>query len=320
MDNMPPDSARTSPGASWISGVAPMRFDHIVEGHQHRPNVRARKAVDHPRGSRRWDGSTGSTAGRGGRAGDRGELVVNAVDEPYGELASSFAGIARALFSAPTVLSTLQQIVDFAFATVEGCDVACISLRAKENVFTPAYSAPLALEVDQLQYAAREGPCLDAISKEPTVYAEDLADDQRWPVFGPQAAALGMRSLLSCRLSANGTRGALNLYAALPRAYGVIDRTKARIFAAHAGIALGVAEAREDTALSLDIGLQRIEDLIAALGTRETIGQAEGILIERERITPDQAFDALRRASQHLNIKLREVAMYVVETGEVPSD
>ncbi len=66
--------------------------------------------------------------------------------------------------------------------------------------------------------------------------------------------------------------------------------------------------------------LHRIDDLIAALGTQETIGQAEGILIERERITADQAFDVLRRASQHLNIKLREVAKYVVETGELPSD
>ena len=165
---------------------------------------------------------------------------------------------------------------------------------------------------------AREGACLDAISKEPTVYAEDLADDQRWPVFGPQAAALGMRSLLSCRLSANGTHGTLNLYAALPRAYGVIDRTKALIFAAHTGIALGVAEAREDAALSLDIGLHRIDELIAALGIRETIGQAEGILIEHERITPDQAFDV---CAEHLSTSTsrdREVAAYVVETGEVP--
>jgi hypothetical protein len=245
--------------------------------------------------------------------------LTNAVDEPYGELASSFAGIARTLFSAPTVLATLQQIVDFAFVTVEGSDVTCISLRTEDGVFTPAYSASLAFDIDQLQYAAHEGPCLDAISKEPTVYAEDLTDDPRWPVFGPQAAALGMRSLLSCRLSSNGTSGALNLYAALPRAYGAIDRTKALIFAAHAGIALGAAEAREDAALSLDIELHRIDDLIAALATRETIGQAEGILIERERITSGQAFDVLRRASQNLNVKLREVATYVVETGEVPS-
>jgi len=63
---------------------------------------------------------------------------------------------------------------------------------------------------------------------------------------------------------------------------------------------------------------RRAENLAAALVTRELIGQAQGILIERERITPDQAFVVLRQASQHLNIKLREVAQNLVETGERP--
>ena len=59
-------------------------------------------------------------------------------------------------------------------------------------------------------------------------------------------------------------------------------------------------------------------DLNTALGTRETIGEALGILMERERVTANQAFDILRRASQHLNIKLRDVAQNLVETGESP--
>jgi AmiR/NasT family two-component response regulator len=55
------------------------------------------------------------------------------------------------------------------------------------------------------------------------------------------------------------------------------------------------------------------------LGTRETIGEALGILMERERITADQAFDVLRRASQHLNVKLRDIAQNLVDTGETPN-
>jgi hypothetical protein len=180
------------------------------------------------------------------------------------------------------------------------------------------YSHPVALEVDSVQYETGEGPCLDAITKEAIVFAEDLAEDPRWPIFGPRAATLGMRSLLSCRLSAQGTLGALNLYAELPRAYGVIDRTTALIFATHAGIALGAAEALEDATVSLNTEIHRVENLRGALASREVIGRAEGILIERERITTDQAFAVLRRASQHLNIKLREVAQYVVDTGEIP--
>ncbi len=61
-----------------------------------------------------------------------------------------------------------------------------------------------------------------------------------------------------------------------------------------------------------------MQNLYDALGTRELFGQAQGILIEGERITGDQAFDVLRRASQHLNIKVREVARTLVDTGETP--
>jgi GAF domain-containing protein len=240
-------------------------------------------------------------------------------DQPYGHVAVAFAGIARTLFSARTVGETLQQIVDFAVLTVEGCDAAGISLLTGSRVTTPVYSHPVALEVDSVQYETAEGPCLDAITKETIVFAEDLAEDPRWPIFGPMAATLGMRSLLFCGLFADGTFGALSLHAGLRRAYGVIDRTKALIFATHAGVALGAAEAFEDAAISLNSEIHRVENLLRALASREIIGHAEGIIIERERITADQAFGVLRRASEHLNIKLREVAQYVVDTGEIPA-
>jgi hypothetical protein len=239
-------------------------------------------------------------------------------DRPYGDVAVAFADISRTLFSDPTVGGTLQRIVDFAVATVEGCDAAGISLLTGTEVTTPVWSDPVALDIDSIQYETGEGPCLDAVAGETIVYADDLAEDLRWPSFGPRAVALGMRSLLSCRLSADATLGALNLYAALPRAYGATDRTKALIFATHAGVALGAAEALENATVSLNTEMRRVKDLQGALASREVIGQAEGILIERERITADQAFSVLRRASQHLNIKLREVAQYVVDTGEVP--
>jgi len=244
-------------------------------------------------------------------------LVV--AETEYSELASTFADIARVLFSRPTVGATLRQIVTYASATVEGCDVASISVASGSGYTTPAYSGDVAVSLDEAQYESGEGPCLDAIESETVVYAEDLNDDGRWPVFGSRAAALGMRSLLAYRLATTTTFGALNLYARLPRAFGAVDRTKALIFATHAGIALAAAGALEDAKHALDVEVLRVENLRGALASREVIGQAEGILIERERITADQAFGALRRASQNLNIKLREVAAYVVETGEVPT-
>lgn len=243
---------------------------------------------------------------------------MSETDQHYGEVAGAFAEIARTLFSNPTLSGTLRQIVDFAVATVEGCDAAAITLLTEPRVTTAAYSDPIALEIGTIRDETGEGPGLDAMANEPVLYTEDLAEDLRWPTFGPRAAALGIRSVLSHRLSDSQTLGALILYARLPQAYGAVDRTKALIFAAHAGIALGAAEALERATASLSAEASLVENLRGALISREVIGQAEGILIERERIKPDQAFAVLRRASQHLNIKLREVAQYVVDTGEVP--
>ena len=61
-----------------------------------------------------------------------------------------------------------------------------------------------------------------------------------------------------------------------------------------------------------------VHQLQQALLSRDVIGQAKGILMERQRITADEAFDVLRKASQHLNVKLRNLAEHVVETGEIP--
>jgi GAF domain-containing protein len=214
--------------------------------------------------------------------------------------------------TAETVQDTMQRIVDLAVHTIEGCDHASISVLDGAQVATQVCSDPGVADVDVLQYDAHEGPCLDVVTQQATtVYAEDLTDDPRWPSFGPLAAAAGMRSLLAIRVLADRTLGALNLYARLPRAFGATDRATGVIFATHAGIALAAAEARSEA--------HRVEHLEQALSSRELIGQAQGILMERERITPDQAFDVLRRASQHLNVKLREVAQRLVDTGERPA-
>ncbi|MHB1988988.1 MAG: GAF and ANTAR domain-containing protein [Acidimicrobiales bacterium] len=228
------------------------------------------------------------------------------------ELTATFSEMVTALFAGGSAAGTLQTVVDLAVATIEGCDYAGIFLVLSDVVKTPALTDPIVGEVDALQQRHRQGPCLGVISDGGTIYAEDLESDPRWPLFGAEATAAGIRSALAIRLSANGSRGALNLYARYPHAFGVIDRGKASILAGLAGLALSVAE-------SHDAELHQVDNLQAALFSREVIGQAEGILMERERISGDQAFDVLRRASQHLNVKLRDVAQALVDTGERPA-
>jgi GAF domain-containing protein len=232
-------------------------------------------------------------------------------DEHVAELTASFGETAEILFSAGNPAETLQSVVDLAVETIEGCDFAGIFVLGEDGVTTPALTDPLVVQIDAAQHRCGEGPCLDAIAQGGTYYADELVDDSRWPLFGPEASKVGIRSALALRLSSNGTRGALNLYASYPQAFGVVDRAKALILASLAGIALSAAESHANEE-------RRYDELQAALVTREVIGQAEGILIERERITAEQAFVVLRRASQHLNIKLRDVARDLVDTGERP--
>jgi hypothetical protein len=231
---------------------------------------------------------------------------------PASDLLANFTQAAHGLFAAGGVELTLQAIVDLAVSTIEGCDVAGLFVMKAGEVAMPVQTDPVAAELDALQLDAHEGPCLDSIASGGVFYAEDLIGDPRWPHFGPQAGAAGVRSLLALALVGDGVSGALNLYARYPAAFGAVDRARGVVLASLAALALTVAEAHDEE-------VRRAENLRQALATRELIGQAQGILMERERITADQAFDILRRASQHLNTKLREVAQRLVDTGERPA-
>jgi len=235
----------------------------------------------------------------------------SSIDDCVLEIIQGFSEAARALYSAGGAADTLQRVVDLAVEIIEGCDFAGIFLLERDAVTTPVHTDPVVIEVDALQHRIGEGPCLDALTNGVVVSADDLAGDARWPRFGPQATAAGVRTVLALTLPGNGAHGALTLYARYPQAFAVIDRAKGLLLSAFAGLALSSAVAHDD-------GERRLDNLQAALAAGAVIGQAQGILIERERITPDQAFDILRRASQNLNIKLRDVAQSLVDTGEQP--
>ncbi|HEX3796128.1 MAG TPA: GAF and ANTAR domain-containing protein [Acidimicrobiales bacterium] len=239
------------------------------------------------------------------------ERLPNVDRDNLTELTHSVAESARVLFSAGSVQQTLDRVVELAVATIEGCDFAGIFLMTDEIVTTSAFTDPLVVEIDALQQAHAQGPCLDAIMSRLIMYADELSSEVRWSDFSPLAVNAGIRSVLALPLTADAQLGVLNLYARYPAAFGAVDRAKATILASLASLALALAHTHEDEE-------RRSENLQAALVTREIIGRALGILMERERISTQQAFDILRRASQRLNIKLREVAKRLVETGEDP--
>jgi transcriptional regulator with GAF, ATPase, and Fis domain len=189
------------------------------------------------------------------------------------------------------------------------CDAASVSLvygpRKKRRVKTPAASHHLAAANDQLQQELSEGPCLDAIFEQETVYAPNLPTDRRWPEWGPQAwEKTGVRSVLTYRLfTLKDVLGALSIYSKQVDAFGAQAKEEGMALAAHIAIAVAAA--------------LKIDEFEEALDTRTAISQAVGVLMERFAIRPDQAFALLTRISSTENVKLRDIAVELVLTRSV---
>ena len=160
------------------------------------------------------------------------------------------------------------------------------------------------LEVFELQHS--EGPCIDCYRTGDRVVSEDLgADLHRWPRFGPEAIAHGMRSAwaLPMRLRER-TLGSLNLLRNTPGPLSEDDINAAQALADVATIALIQERAAEDARLLN-------EQLQTALTSRVTIEQAKGVIAERAGLTVDVAFDRLRKYARAHQRRLTDVAQLV---------
>lgn len=222
-------------------------------------------------------------------------------------LASDFEEMARSLFKADTLAGVLGHIVDATCAVVPGADLVSVTLTTREgHHITPAQTDQLACNLDQLQYSLGEGPSLDATHASGTGHASsnELGAGREWPNFGPAAADKGVHSVLSTGLFPNESPprlGALNCYSLEVHGLDAADQNIAVLLAAHAATAVSSVQARTDAELETS-------HLRRALESRDVIGQAKGILMQRRNITAERAFDILRKASQDLNIKLTSLA------------
>ena len=120
---------------------------------------------------------------------------------------------------------------------VEACDLASITLRSRRGrLTTVAASAPAAAEYDALQHEVGEGPSLETVLSAEVCRSNDVARDERWPRWGPRAADLGARSLVSVQLTSGGSHalGAINLYSHRINAWDEQAFDLALLFATHA--------------------------------------------------------------------------------------
>jgi GAF domain-containing protein len=208
--------------------------------------------------------------------------------------------------------SLLQTVADLAKTVMPGNPEASVLLLVKDQPTTVASTGDLATALDETQYGQGQGPCLHAARTGALTEIPDTRTDDRWPAYTPRAVEHGNLSSLSIPLAIDpdaSIAGALNVYARRPDAFDEASRSVATRFAPYAAVAAGNLHAYRSARDMAD-------NLQTALLSRAVIDQAKGILMERYKLTADQAFQLLARASMRANRKVRDIAEHLVVTGE----
>ena len=234
-------------------------------------------------------------------------------------LSRSVAALSRMLLKGETLGSTLDRIARLAAELLPQADAASITISEAGGPARTALSGEETFaELDAEQNRLDEGPCLAAMRDRQTVQIDSMHTETRWQDFCRVALAAGIESVLAVPLgdeSVEAPRGAINFFARARHAFTETDRSAANRFSAQAGVAAANAAAFADLQADRALLARRLED---ALHSRAVIDQAVGILMERERLGPEEAFQMLRSASQKLNVKLRMIAAEIVESAAGP--
>jgi transcriptional regulator with GAF, ATPase, and Fis domain len=219
-------------------------------------------------------------------------------------IAEALTEAAKAINEPRTLEETLDSIVRATVETVPGFDHVGISiLHGDGRIETKAGTDQLVWELDDLQYTLGEGPCVAALHTDHLIVVERAQHDQRWPRYIPAAARVGLRAQMAMRLySDDKTLGGLNMYATESETIAPEAAPIAEMFAAHASIALGHA--------------WDLHHLNTALTSRQLIGQATGLIMQRYQIDQVRAFNYLLRASSTAQVKVRVIAEEIVTAAD----
>ena len=224
----------------------------------------------------------------------------------------TFAAVARDLAETAGVRPTLEQLVGYAVSLVP-CDwaaaVVADHITSRPAPLSASSEPELLAVVAAIAGAAGTSPGWAAFEERSVVLVPDLAAEERFGTYAAEMLAqTPIRSVLSFGLAMQDhALGVLTLYSRSVDAFDVEAIARASVLADHAAIAIE-GTIRED----------RAHNLQRALGSNRLIGTATGILVERHKLTPQQAFDLLRSISQNSNRKLVDIAESLVTTGEVP--
>jgi GAF domain-containing protein len=216
------------------------------------------------------------------------------------------AELVQELHSRPETDSetVLAELAEHAAVEIPGAQYAGITVtRNAKHIDTPAATHIWPVLLDKIQQRYTEGPCLTAAWEEKIIHVPDLETEDRFPHYREDALAeTPVRTIMAFQLFIAGeTMGALNVYADEPNVFDAESRTIGMVFAAHSSVAWNSA--------------RRDEQFKKALASRDVIGQAKGMIMERYGVDAVQAFDLLRKLSQDSNVPLTTVATDLVAKG-----
>jgi GAF domain-containing protein len=239
--------------------------------------------------------------------------VIDASDERPADPAEALERLGRLSLRELSMDGLLQTVADLTRSVMPGNPEASVLLLVKDRPRTVISTGEMATHLDETQYDRGQGPCLHAARTGEVTEIPDTRADDRWPGYMPRAVEHGNLSSLSIPLAIEADEqvsGALNIYARRPHAFDETSRAVATRFSPYAAVATGNLYAYQS---ARDLA----DNLQMALESRAVIDQAKGILIERHKLTADQAFQLLARSSMTTNRKLRDVADHLVRTGEL---
>ena len=196
---------------------------------------------------------------------------------------------------------TLGHITTAAVDLVEGIDYADVMLIENGSYRSVAPTAQVVTDLDHAQMRLQQRPRRDAATFHSIARAPPPPPAPRWPDFAAAALEHGIHSVLSFQLYTHRTgTGALNLLGKRPHALDIQSEATLAMLATHAAISL--------------IAARKEVQFESALASRDVIGQAKGIIMERFKLDATRAFALITKLSQDANIPVRIIAQQIVDS------
>lgn len=196
----------------------------------------------------------------------------------------------------------LRELIENGTQHVSGSEYAGITLAERGHAITSVVATHrYPMDLDEIQNQYGEGPCVAAAWQHHVMHVEDLSVDKRWPRYQQYALAhTPIRSILSFELFVDrDTTAALNFFAHRPHAFSDESIEVGHVFATHVALAWSM--------------MRRHDQFRSALASRDIIGQAKGVIMERFKLDAVEAFDILARLSQQSNTRLFDIARALIE-------